>query len=91
MWFNRIMQLVPNVQRLNPIYENELSYKRNDGKSKWMNGYFAMDVEYLYFFKTKKACDKFKSSAYFKEDLYELSLEQHVQELIPLKNRKIKN
>ena len=84
------MQLVPNVQRLNPLYENELSYKRNDRAKRWMNGYFAMDPEYLFFFKAKKACDKFKSSAYFKEDLYTLALAQHVQGLIPLKNRKIK-
>ena len=44
-----------------------------------VNGYFAMDDEYL-----------FKSSAQFKEDSYTLALAQHVQGSIPLKNSKIK-
>merc|ERR1712228_955810 len=90
LWFNRVVQVVPNVQRLDPLYSNELSYKRNDRAKKWMKGYFAMDVEYLFFFKDKKSFDTFKSSAYFQEDLYTLALAQHVQGLIPLRNRKIK-
>ena len=49
-----------------------------------------MDPEYLFFFKNKHSFDLFKSSAYFQEDLYTLALAQHVQGLIPLRNRKIK-
>ena len=41
-------------------------------------------------FKNKHSFDTFKSSAYFQEDLYTLALAQHVQGLIPLRNRKIK-